>query len=81
MEYFRKGMDNVDNTDKLIDLLIGLKREICKKYYNGTDCYQVDCHDELHWCPMAYDGMDNHGHKCYHDFCQINDIINHITEE
>lgn len=68
------------NADKIVDLLIGLKREICKKYYNGTDCYQIDCHDKLHWCPMAYDGMDAHTIKPYHDFCRINDMINYITE-
>ena len=70
---------NMDNTDKVVDLLIELKREVCKKYYSSDGCYQIDCYDKLHWCPMAYDGMNSHK-VTYHDYCQINDIINLITE-
>ena len=51
--YMDYGVEvNMDNTDKLVDLLIGLKREICEKYYGVNGCYQVDCYDKLHWCPM-----------------------------
>lgn len=70
----------MDNTDKLVDLLIKLKKEVCKKYHGDDDCYQADCYDKLHWCPMAYDGMDSHIYTCHPDFCRINDIINFITE-
>lgn len=65
----------MDNTDKVVDLLIELKREICEKYYDGIDCCKIDCYGKLHWCPMAYDED-----KGRYDFCQINDIINLITE-
>lgn len=41
---------SMDNTDKLVDLLIDIKKEFCKKYYNGSDCQQFDSHNNLHWC-------------------------------
>lgn len=69
----------MDNTDKLVGLLIELKRKVCEKYYGGNGCYQVDCYDKLHWCPMAHYGTHRRG-VVYPDFCQINDIINLITE-
>ena len=71
---------NMDNTDKLVDLLIGLKREICEKYYGVNGCYQVDYHGKLHWCPMAYYGRTGRIDAVCPDFCQINDIINFVTE-
>lgn len=70
----------MDNTDKLVDLLIKLKKEICKKYHGDDGCYQFDCYDKLHWCPMAYYGKDAFRHTVLPDFCQINDMINFITE-
>lgn len=70
----------MDNTDRLVDLLIEFKKKLCKKYYNGTDCYQFDGHNNLHWCPMAYYGKDAFRHTVLPEFCQISDIINTITE-
>ena len=69
----------MDNTDKLVDLLIDLKKEFCKKYYNGSDCYRFDSHNNLHRCPMAYYGKGSFRHTALPEFCQISDIINTIT--
>ena len=74
------GVLSMDNTDKLVDLLIDLKKEFCKKYYNGSDCYQFDSHNNLHWCPMVYYGKGDFRHTDLPEFCQISDIINTITD-
>ena len=75
-----RGVLSMDNTDKLVDLLIDIKKEFCKKYYNGSDCQQFDSHNNLHWCPMAYYGKGSFRHTASPEFCQISDIINTITE-